>query len=87
MHAKELPDPGVHFLGPALGDCCLSGYQLTRDFISGATPLFDINFFKVTTLSTFECVTPFPVGCRCPLSSGQVGDCQLVNAVAPVFTH
>ena len=42
MHTKELPEPGVHFLGPTLGHCCPSGYQLTWDFLSGATPLFDL---------------------------------------------
>lgn len=87
MHTKELPDPGLHFLGPTLGHRCPSASQLTWDFIFGVTPLFDIKFSKLATLSTFEYLTPFPVGCKCPLSSGQVGACQLVNAVAPAFMH
>lgn len=65
---------GTHFLVLSWD---VTGYQFTLDFISEATSLFVINFSKLATLSTFEHVTAFPVGCRWPLSSGQSGTISL----------
>lgn len=65
---------GTHFLVLSWD---VTGYQFTLDFISEATSLFVINFSKLATLSTFEHVTDFPVGCRWPLSSGQSGTISL----------
>lgn len=55
--------------------------------MSGTTPLFDTNCSKLKTLLTFERVTPFPVGCRCPVPSGQVRVRQCGNSVGPVLVH